>query len=468
MTRTRAVWWGGGLLAVLLVVVLGVVRASGGSDVADLPHGEKRPEPVSFGGKPLWDERKLGMSRVAGIEFRGGTAVVAGDVGLGGARVAAVDAGTGNARWVVDSGYPLRGGNGAVAHPGPGYQAQLLRGVTGKPLLYGDGDDWSVLVQYVKGDRGRETELGVAALSGKDGAVRWTRPLIRPRGGAAGADDRDRRMRMLAADTRVVLASVETKHGTDPETVALDPATGRELWRNADGWAFRLAGDMVLGETRGAAAPPPYSWGEKRKDTDVFALDAKTGRKRWDLGADTGTGAAAVESSHLMAAVGGTAVIKVSETPPGRSYSSDRVMFVDVTTGRLTKDSPKADDDRPFEALALYGCADDGRTLIACSGSDGRIVTIRPGRHGEPVTSKKRPFVDGAMVRVGVVWQDRILISASGTDERPAGYALVDRAGNRLATPPSGTAAALSENMAAFRVTRQGSTSSTPDGLVVH
>ncbi|WUI00713.1 PQQ-binding-like beta-propeller repeat protein [Spirillospora sp. NBC_00431] len=461
MTRTRAMWWGGGLLAVLLLVVLGVVRACGGPDLADLPHGEKRPAPVSFGAKPLWDERKLGMSRVAGIELRGGTAVVAGDVGLGGARVAAVDVRTGSPRWVVDSGYPLRGGGGAVAHPGPGYQAQLLRGVTGKPLLFGDGDDWSVLVQYVKGDRGRETELGVAALSGRDGAVRWKRPLIRPRGGDAGADDRDRRMRLLDADTRVVLASVESKDGIDPHTVALDPATGRELWRNADGYAFRLAGDVVLGETRGAEAPPMYGWGDERKDTDVFALDVKTGQKRWEVGT-------AAESSHLMAAANGTAAVKVSETPPGRSYSRDRLLLADVTTGRPTKDSPKRDDDGTSEPLGLYGCADDGRTLIACAGSDGRLVTIRPGRHGEPVTSEKQPFGEDVMARVRTVWRDRILVSASATDGRPARYALVDRAGNRLAAPPPGEAAALSESAAAFRVERPGSNSSTPAGLVMH
>ncbi|MFI0367329.1 PQQ-binding-like beta-propeller repeat protein [Actinomadura sp. 1N219] len=461
MTRTRALWWGGGLLAVLLILVLGGVRACGGEDVADLPHGEKRPAPVSFGAKPLWDERKLGMTRVAGIELRGDTAVVAGDVGLDGARVAAVDARTGKPRWVLDSGHPLRGGGGAVAHHGSGYQAEQLRGVTGKPLVYGDGDAWNVLVQYVVGARGRETELGVAALSGKDGAVRWKRPLIRPRGGDKGDDDREQRMRLLGADARVVLTSVESRDGVDPATVALDPATGRELWRNADGWAFRLVGDVVLGETRGAEAPLGHVWGERREDTDVFALDVTNGKKRWDLG-DT------VENSHLMAAANGTAVINVNETPPGRSYSRDRTMLVDVATGRPTKHSPKADDDGTSEPLPFYGCADDGRALIACSGSDGRLVTIRPGRHGEPVAAAKVPFGENTTAQVRMVWQDRVLVTGSATGGRPARYAVVDRAANRLGTPPPGEATAMSEQVAAFRVTRAGSTSSRPDGLAVH
>ncbi|WP_165968952.1 PQQ-binding-like beta-propeller repeat protein [Actinomadura sp. KC06] len=461
MTRTRALWWGGGLLAVLLLLVLGGVRACGGQDVADLPHGEKRPAPVSFGGKPLWDERKLGMSRVAGIELRGDTAVVAGDVGLDGARLAAVDARTGTPRWVLDSGHPLRGGGGAVAHHDSGYQAEHLRGADGKPLIYGDGDDWTVLVQYGVGGERRESELGVAALSGKDGAVRWKRPLIRPRGGDKSGDDREQRMRLLGADTRVILTSLESRQGLDPETVALDPATGRELWRNADGWAFRIAGDVVLGETHGAEAPPTHIWGERRKDTDVFALDVTSGKKRWDLG-DT------VESSHLMAAANGTAVIKVNETPPGRTYSRDRTMLIDIATGRPTKHSPKADGDGTSEPLTFYGCADDGRTLIACSGSDGRLVTIRPGRHGEPVVSAKRPFGEETMARVGIVRQDRILVMGSAVEGRPARYAIVDRAANRLGTPPPGEATALSEHVAAFRVTRAGSISSRPDGLAVH
>ncbi|MFI0484957.1 PQQ-binding-like beta-propeller repeat protein [Actinomadura sp. 9N215] len=461
-TRTSAMRWGGGLLAVLLLAVLGGVKACGGSDVADLPHGERRPKPVSFSGKPLWDERKLGMSRVAGIELRGDVAVIAGDVGLGGARLAVVDVRTGSPRWVVDKGSVLRGGGGAVAHHGSGYRAEHLRGVTGKPAVYGagDGDDWTVLVQYTEGDQGRETVLGVAALSGKDGSVRWKQPLIRPRGGDAGDDDREQRMRLLAGDPRIVLTSVESRQGIDPKTVALDPATGRRLWENADGWAYRLVGDVVLGETRGAEAPPTHTWGEGREDTDVFAVDARTGQKRWDLG---GT----AESSHLMAAANGTAVVKVTETPPGRTYSRDRTMLVDAATGRPTKESPKKEDDGT--SLILYGCADDdGRSLIACSGPEGRLVTIRPGHHGKPVVTEKQPFGEDTMARVMTVWRDRVLLAGSGREGRPERYAVVDRAANRAGSPPPGEATAISDGAAAFRVARAGSTSSTPDGLVVH
>lgn len=461
--RSRALAAGGFLAA--LVLVFGVVQAcgGGGADVEPLPDGEKQPKAVSFSQKALWSERKLGMFRVAGVELRGDVAIVAGDVGLSEARLAVVDARTGTPHWTVDAGSPLRGGDGAVAHHGHGFRAEHMRSVTGSPAVYGEGDDWTVLIQYTKGAQGRETEMGVAALSGKDGTVRWKHALVRPRSGDKGDDDRDKKMRLLASDARVVLASVEAEKGIDPVTVALNPATGRKLWEHKGGWAYRFAGDVALGETRGER-PPPTAWGSERKGADVFALDVRTGRKRWDL-------SEAFESSHLDAVAGGTAAVIVREAKPGRTSTDRRTILLDTATGRETAASrgtatggDAAETDRP------YGCADDGRTLIACAGSRGRLVTIRPGDGAEPFTTKKPVFDEEAMVRVRMIWQDRIFVHASARDGRPARGAVVDRAGNRIGSAPPGEVAAPSEKTVAFHVRREGAspTSSTPDGLIVH
>lgn len=454
--RKTALRWGGGLFAAVLVLVLIGVKACGGPGTDALPDGERQPRPVAFSEKPLWDERKLGMERVAGVELLGDVALVAGDVPSAGARLAAVDLRTGEPRWTVDTGYPLRGGEGAVAHEGPGYKAELLRGVTGKPVVYGPGNDWTAVVQYTKGVQGRETEMGVAALSGKDGSVRWKHALVRPRSGEEGDDDREKKMRLLAADTRVVLTSVESRDGGDPKTIALDPATGRELWENADGWGFRIAGTVVLGETLGSRAPSDFD--ERRKNAGVFALDLRSGRKLWDLGGR-------FEGSHLEAAAGGTAAVQVSERVPGRTYSDDHAVLVDTATGRATKVSAKTDDGDTDDDL--YACADDGATLIACSGLYGRLVTIRTGGDGKPVATGKQPFGEKTMAHVVTVWKDRIFVRGSGGEGRPGRYAVVDRAANRLGAGPPGEAAAVSERAAAFRVERAGSSSSTPDGIVM-
>ena len=453
--RRRLAWGTGGLLAVLLVVGLGVARCAGGSGDDALPHGEKQPRPVAFSGKPLWDERKLGMTAAAGIVFRGDAAVVAGDVGSSGARLAVADVRTGALRWLVDNGYPLRGGDGAVVRREDGYQAEHLRGPGGEPVTYGTGDDWTVLVQYAKGAKGSETELGVAALSGKDGSVRWKHPLVRPSASDKGDADRERTVRLLGAGPRAVLASVEGEDGLDPETTALDPASGRELWRHEDGWAYRTAGDTVLGETRGDKALSSNLFQDRRDGAAVFALDAATGRQRWILGDAPGG------SAHLEAVAGGTAVVKVRERREGRTSPQDRSMLVDVATGRPTKDSARIESGG--DAPGLFSCADDGR-LIACSALHGRLVTIRPGKHGEAVATEKRPFGDTSFTRVEAVWQDRIFV---GSSDGPR-FAVVDRAANRLGAAPPGETAAVSERAAAFRVRRDGQASSTPDGIAVH
>ncbi|MFC5748784.1 PQQ-binding-like beta-propeller repeat protein [Actinomadura rugatobispora] len=463
--RNFALKWGGALLGLLLAVlgVMGVRGVGPWRSLDPLPDGEKRPRPLSFSGKPMWDERKLGLERVAGLELVGDTAVVAGDAAGGGSRLAAVDVRTGAPRWTAGSDQPLRGGDGAVPDRGFGYLAEKLRGVTGRPVVYGDANDWTVLVQYVRGDQNRETELGAVALSGKDGSVRWRHALVRPASGEKGRDDRDRRIRLLAADPRIVLVSVESKDATDLETVALDPSTGRELWRSDAGWAHRITGDVVLGETRGADAPPSssYVWGEKRRDTDVFALDLRTGRQLWDLHG-------ASENSHLLAAAGGTAVLQVTERPPGWQYDRTRTVLLDAATGRPAQGSPKAEGSAsPIRDLS--GCADDGRTLIACSALYGKIVTIRPGAGRAPVLTEKRPFGEDTMAHVDLVRQDRIFVRGSGIGGRPERHAVVDRAANRLGAAPPGTVAAVSPTAVAFRVQRPGrSATSTSSGIVVH
>ncbi|RSN51654.1 hypothetical protein DMH08_30165 [Actinomadura sp. WAC 06369] len=418
--RARAMAAGAVLLAV--VAVLDAVCVLGDEAAAPLPDGERRPAPVRFGESPMWTTRDLGMVEAAGIGLHGGTAVVAGDAG-GRDRLAVTGLRTGEPRWVLESGEPLLDGDGAHADAGPG----ALRGAMGEPLAYGRGDDWSVLVRYA-GKPPQQAETGVAALSGEDGGVRWKRALARP---GSGGDGPGPRVRLLAADTRAILASVEAERGARPKTVALDPATGRVLWEHEGGWAYRFAGDAVLGETRGEQ-PPAERLGPRRTGTDVFALDVRSGRMLWDSGD-------VFDSAHLDAVAGDTAVVDVTEPEPGRMLPDYRTVLLDSATGRV-----RGYADR------LRDCADDGRTLIACSTLHGRLATVRSGTGGKVFTAETPPFDERTSFRVSSVWRDRIFVT-----EQPGGLprqAMVDRAANRLGPVPSDGIAALSPDAAAFEV----------------
>ncbi|MBC6462477.1 PQQ-binding-like beta-propeller repeat protein [Actinomadura sp. HBU206391] len=445
MGRRPALRWAAALLA-------GVVLAtgcSGGSDKDALPDGDKPPQPVSFSAGSLWDERDLGMERVAGIELRGGTAIVAGDCHCGGGRLAVVDAETGAPRWVLDGGEPLRGGGGAKAYGKYGYLGEHLRGASGRPLVVGDGEDWTVLVQYVVGAELGERERGVAALSGRDGSVRWKTPLIKPRSGEKGVTDRKQKTRLLAADGRMVLASVESEQDAALTTVALDAAAGRELWRHDDGWAYQIAGDVVLGETRTDTGPP---WEPRNRGGAVIALDAKTGQKKWDL-------TERFEKSELKSSAGGSAVVGVEDRSGSSSVSDSRTLVVNAATGA----------DEKALAKSFYSCDSDARELIACLEIGApTLVTIRSGGRGGPVTAEKKVFAgkveDG--LSVDTVWQDRIFVHGSARDG-PVRYSMVDRAANTLRTGLPGPVAAVSERNAAFFVNRTGR-DSVPTGLAVH
>ncbi|WP_242904686.1 outer membrane protein assembly factor BamB family protein [Actinomadura terrae] len=430
--------------ALLLLTVIVVVRSRGdGPATAALPRGEAHPRSLAFGRNPLWDERTLAMTDVDGVELRGGAAVVTGRSAAAG-RLVVADARTGTIPWAVDGGSPLLGGDGAVAYDGPP-DAEGVQGLTGAPVL-ADANaapgGWSVVVQYAKGPDGEER--GVAALSGKDGHVLWKQALFRD------ADDYDRKQetRLLAADGRVVLASVRSSGQFRLRTVAFDAAGGRRLWEHKDGWAFRIDGGTVLGESAGGE---PWKPREVRDGTAVFGLDLMTGRKRWDL-------AGASKGAHVQAAAGGTAVVSVQEQIAGGPSTRVRTMALDSATGRVRAASLAPESTTEEEPA---GCVDDRRTLIACAGYTGRLVTIRPGG-GRPFTAKKTLFKDASSVEADAVWRDRVLASRALDGDGRAGV-VADRAGNGLDATPPGRTAAISDRFAAFLVKRR-----LDDGLVMY
>ncbi|WP_026120469.1 outer membrane protein assembly factor BamB family protein [Nocardiopsis potens] len=221
----------------------------------------------------------LGMDEVLAVGFRGDSAVVMGTFLHGRLRLAVVDAESGEPRWVRDTGTLIDAG---AVLGGAESVEPLAFGEVSAPVLTGEGDDWSVVVPYaVTGRKGDvddtalldAEERGVAALSGSDGAVRWKREtpgVPRVLDGAGGTV-------LVGAK-----ASADPAEAGEVTSMALDAEDGGAvLWEHEGDWVHRLAGDTALGES----APGDWEPGADATTEGhrVFALDARTGRAKWDL-----------------------------------------------------------------------------------------------------------------------------------------------------------------------------------------
>ncbi|WP_326808332.1 PQQ-like beta-propeller repeat protein [Streptomyces sp. NBC_01775] len=472
---TRAARWGAvgtaGVVVALAIALIAVACTGDPGTPAALPEGDRPVRPVSLTGRALWDSRDLGLGKVAGAEFRGGTALVLGSgAGRGpDTRLAAADADTGRPRWMVDAGMPLvsrrttrsgpvtdRAATGKPVLADGGYLARGQSGTDGKPLVVdgGNGDPgsgskaaegWSVLVRYVvEKAPGTESEHGVAALSGKDGSLRWKTKL--PLGGE---------LRLLSTEGDTALAAVADQQGGQVTSYALDTADGDVRWRHHGDIIHSLAGDTALGEHPGETGwwPGP---GDSNRDGWVVALDADTGEKRWSLEHK-------YRESVLEGAVRGNAVVRTEN-----SSSLSKALVLDTATGRGTHTLDEG----------FHTCARPVDGLLACAElSEPRLVTLRAGRRDEPVRSTREILDGGTLsgVRVGAVDGGRVYVSGTSDDterddeaerDRADGSlaadarraAVVDRAGNTLREDLPGEPVAASARYAAFRVTvRHGS-----------
>lgn len=401
VVRGGAVRWAAG--AVVVVLAVGLASCT---DRAELPRGDGPVADVAVSRDPVWRSADLGLKEVIGADLRGDKAIVVGTLARSfEKRLVVVDADTGKPYWFEDL------GDGTNV----GYHGSV--GVSGRPLVVGSGDDWSVLVPQGDGE--------IVALSGKDGSRQWKAKL----------PTEDGRLSMLSTDGRRALVGVKSNDSHQVTTYALDADDGRELWRHAGDWVYAFAGGTVLGQrTRDA------SWTDGDLDVEdsgsVFALDADTGKEQWDLNDR-------YHRSVLERAVDGSAVIRVQRT----SGATDRGIVVGTGTGRKKHVLKKGFQD----------CASDGRELLACVPLDShRLLTIRAGHRDQPVRSE-RTVPCG---QVDAVVADRVYVSTSGTKSRA-----VDRAGNTLEKGFPGKAVAVAGGHAAFLISGEGVGN---DRLVVH
>lgn len=307
--------------------------------------------PLEIEKEPVWP---AGMMPPGYYDVRGDSLIDLGDPTEvpGSPELAVVDAATGERRWVV----PESG-----VFPGES-RVRLDRAFLPRraPSVVVKGrDEWTPVVPYVtcpadgagSGCGGYAAPYGVAGLSAADGHVLWKVPVVPS--DATGSV----RHFVAAADEKLVVSVVDTSHPVDLETariVATDVAAKKVVWRSSGMWPSFVAGDTVLGFRSGGWPRP----GEREFPTDevVVALDAATGKEKWDL-------ADRYAASNVYLTLGGVAVVFV------REEASWGAVLLDASTGEELAD---LGDD-------VLKCVDDSVTLIACMSErddDTRTITV--------------------------------------------------------------------------------------------
>lgn len=388
-------------------------------DVIDDPATLK---PLKLSDEPLWSHHDIPRMKVveyfaiqddAALVF-GGDGVQAMD------RLAIVDAATGRTRWAIGGSAPLglRGGDGASFWHANHSIA---------PRIVGKGDDWSVIVEYYKqagGDR-----FGLAALSGKDGRVRWKTPPI----DLARADTTE--LRVVDVDNEIALVE-RTSDGTT-STIAIDVSNGRTLWDVPNVFPRGVSDGVVVAEI-----PKQSDWTnpvDGIQERTVVALDAKTGKRLWGL-----------SDRYPRSVVGLVAGSAIVVRIPGRVKGSTRTLVVGTRSGDMLAELEPTAGDR---------CHSDRTTLIACLTyrTPQRLATYHLRDHTAGISAHETP---DQFVRE--VWSGRIFMSATWAASTCKSY---DRSGNPIDKKLPGTPALISDRYAAF-YTEQADLHDP--GLVVH
>lgn len=398
-------------------------------DDTGLPGGEKPARTLTPSAEPRWTGSQLGMeSGTTHAEIRGDTAIVLGTDQRGRSRLAVADADSGKVRWSVTAGDRLDAESvldQASTHVAGGGSWQRL-------LVVGSGKQWSVLMAYgtprseedINGE-GKDPDhgppqpevgkTGVAALSGRDGSLRWKTEL-------------DGKPRMLDTDGRTALVSTgdgsTTSYGIDAA------GKGRKLWSHPEHLVYQLAGDTALGNTSGQPGELQSPSG-----ATLFGVDARTGKRKWNL-SDT------FEGSTAIGAVEGNAVAWVeSEMDDGPASTTEtRQTVIDTETGEEIGELDLADEQNSEVANRVVHCRSDRRTLLACATSANYLVTIRAGEHSEPVISPISAAPQGAKgtPQVDTVARGRIHLNGQFTVDSPKPPLVVNRNGDTLHRPLPG------------------------------
>lgn len=404
-----------------------VVAGGGGADEGDASEGEGQVreraqspgwetidersglEPLSLSPNPVWGTETGGpLEVVNAATFRDDVAVL-----LGGtedyptSRLAVVDAATGAPRWSIEAIDELAGGDGAVWWS----VSESL-----EPNVVDQGDGWAVLVPYYYSpcpswchytQVDQTEEYGVAALSGDDGHVLWKTVLV-PAVPMTDPPPETPTIRTMVTDEDLAVVVVEppdVEYAPDTDAyvdalrvVAIDPSSGSVRWEAAGVWPEVVAGDTVLARTGANPMRTRLGGEDQREGPALVALDAATGRRRWDL-------SERFRYSNLLFTAGDVALVEVPADDADDAVGDVplqgvETVAIDVETGREVA-------SLGTEAAI---CRTDHVALIACSyhgPDDDRVATFDVEDRERGVSAEG---FDG--LSIDAVWDDRVFVTA--------------------------------------------------------
>ncbi|RZS44820.1 putative pyrroloquinoline-quinone binding quinoprotein [Herbihabitans rhizosphaerae] len=427
MTSVRS--WSRTAVAILaLATAVGCSSDSGdgGPKPGGLDRVDEAPslKPLTLAPTPLW------TGAVAFPDFHPDSVGLHGDAAVLASqnRLVVADLANGRQRWAYKKNEPLRGGAGATFQD---YADEPVLADPPPPPVVGRDGDWSVLGLYehrfcpwapdcTPEQRDKTDEFGLAALSGRDGTIRWKFPFVPTRSKREGATVTLNEQYPLRADDRT--AAIGYKRDGVVRMAAVDAATGAKLWETDAVRPAAIAGDVVLAYRVVPNSDDPGP---------VVAFDRTTGQQRWEAQGRP-------LKSPTLQVVNGAVLIPIDDGP-----QRQHAVVVDTRTGERVADLD------PDGGMLSLNCVGDRETLLACTvmRPDGDLLTsFRTDERKARVSTKAVP---GYQKPEGA-WRGMVFLAdIHAKGDKPIA---VDRSANPLGAALPGVPLAVSDQHVVFDV----------------
>ncbi|SFQ48879.1 PQQ-like domain-containing protein [Amycolatopsis rubida] len=202
--------------------------------------------------------------------------------------------------------------------------------------------------------------LAVIAVNPETGAKAWqtNAKVADDQYGITG--DRSVTQVVAATDKAVVASFAQSDHTL---TVALDPATGKQLWERKDYVAGSLNGEVVVGVDSTVA--------ENSSMVQATALDVATGQQKW-------VAAAKSSAVEILPADPAMVVLKATEYSSGHAF----LKFLDASTGT---EKFSVEGTRNLGPDSYGDCLYDEQSVLACT--DSGVLTAYDAKAGTTLWS---------------------------------------------------------------------------------